>query len=915
MSAGVLDHLQGRLRASRLANLLMLLWLLLLGGGLGLILFDAVLVLPAALRVQLPWLLPLLMLPVLGAGLIARGRLNATRVARSCERHDPGLGTSLTNAVQLEVTTGRPGIEELLRRQAVARGRKRARRVPIWPLVRRSLLAGGLAVLALALLVNLAPRAWPELFAAVLPRFLAPHADHPPYSDLDYRMSLSERQVLYGGQCEVTATVAGGQVEKLYLVAESTDGPTRSVMFRRPDGSYGLTLTNLREDCTVHVTDGRGRSHRHRLTIRYTPRIERVDYTARFPTYTGRADHERRLPDEDLALPRGTRVGVSVASNRPLAGGELVLTPLLGGEARILPLRPREPGARVVHADFTVEAGCAFHLGVSDVDGLASTDSRRGRILIEPDRRPRIQVTEPGRDAVATPAITVPVAVSAEDDFGVAQILWLRAFNGGRETVAPVALDGTGRRVRATTALDLADLGVRPGDRVEYFFEAVDNYPDGPNVTTSRIFSLEIISEERYREYLRQRNAQEALLARYQALDAQLRRIAERARHLADQAARQDADGGPDADEHKAQAKELAALREELADHLDRRRKLAGDPRFYDVEEAFQDSLAAQAPRLARAKRRLGELADAAGRGGSPSPSELDELAELLTGLHADTRDQVGQPAHLIASVARIMAAANRFAALAQTQERQARLARRFAEQPDTLSRIQQMELQELAASERQIRESLTAITDELPDLLAALPDEARYHKLAAQVRGFLDAVEELEIDAELAGAAGAFGALDGPNGLARARTAAEKMLSLIAKCNEGIPQAGQQCLSFQPMIQQAMGDTLAQITSAMNGVSTSSGASGYGLYGHNIGLYGPAMELAGSQAGGRGRGGEGRSGPSRSAAVGDATGDPLLPDHDRRVRVELQHQAAFPLRYRRVVGEYFRVIAESQEP
>jgi hypothetical protein len=69
---------------------------------------------------------------------------------------------------------------------------------------------------------------------------------------------------------------------------------------------------------------------------------------------------------------------------------------------------------------------------------------------------------------------------------------------------------------------------------------------------------------------------------------------------------------------------------------------------------------------------------------------------------------------------------------------------------------------------------------------------------------------------------------------------------------------------------------------------------------------------VAGEQAGGEGE--KGRSNSRTSPPlVGDAR-DAGLPPPEAPGRVRLQPEARFPLRYRELVGEYFRVIAESEK-
>jgi hypothetical protein len=64
--------------------------------------------------------------------------------------------------------------------------------------------------------------------------------------------------------------------------------------------------------------------------------------TTAFPEYTGKSAKTAKLSDEVQALPEETRVSFRVASNRPLKDGELVLTPLLDGAAKRVPLNVRE---------------------------------------------------------------------------------------------------------------------------------------------------------------------------------------------------------------------------------------------------------------------------------------------------------------------------------------------------------------------------------------------------------------------------------------------------------------------------------------------------------------------------------------------------------------------------------------------
>jgi len=905
-----------RLRA-RLAGLVGIEIALAIVAALGLVamlgvVLDATILLPESVRAKGLWILAAAAAAVVAVGAARLARLKAVRVARRLERTDPALGTALTNAVQLQDRTGRSAIEEVLRREAVAYGGRKADLAAVWPLARR----GMLAVVAVAALAGLAwvagPLGWPEVFDAVLPRLTDPVGDHPPYSRLRIEVEPGDAETLYGGPCEIHATAAGLPVEKLYLVTENAEGAAESVMFRSPDGSFFQTLTNLRDETRYWVTDGRARSHFFRIAIQFTPRITLVEVRTEFPAYTGVKPRTQKVEKADLRVPPRTKLSFRVASNRPLETGRLELVPILGGLKRTVALAPAEPGGMVVAGGFEASEAVAFAVTVRDVDGLASADSVKGRVMIVPDRRPRVIVIEPNRRALATPDVSIPVHIRAEDDYAVAGVLWFRGLNQSLErslamTLAPRGGPGV---VEAVGRFDLKDLGVRPGDRIAFFFEALDNYPDGPNVASSPVHTLEIISAEQYKQIMESMRAQRDLFEQYTSLADQLRRIQERAEVLEEHLRRLGAEGGSP-DQKAALGKELAELQKALQEYQKALAR-AGAPPEFDVEAMFQGALAGQGAEISKMLKQLDEMMQAAG-GGVPDPKAVAEIARRLRDLAGRTNANVGEPARLIAQVVRILEMADLYAQLAVRQKELADLANRFKERQGALSRTEQMELQELAAQEEHVRDALKRMMEDLPELLDQLPREPQYDKLRASVGQFMGMVNNLAIQRDLDAAAELLAGLDGRAGYWRARQAAEKMEQLVKKCEAmGFVAIGNECLVFQPTLQSSLGNTLAQVLAAMRG-SGGSGGAGYGLYGDDVGLYGPEVQLTGSQGGRTDRPASEAKAEGAEAAGADAT-DARVPQAKGPIRIRLQRDAKFPLRYRDLVGEYFRAVAESQE-
>src|SRR5205823_9719393 len=160
-------------------------------------------------------------------------------------------------------------------------------------------------------------------------------------------------------------------------------------------------------------------------------------------------------------------------------------------------------------------------------------------------------------------------------------VVWLRGLNRSIERPfnMKLALKSGPQSVEAAGVFDFDKLGVHPGDIIEYYFEAADNYPKGPNIALSRLYKIQIISKEQYEAILRQTAARKALFEPYFALDAWLRRLAERARNLEKRA-----ESGSEADKAAA-AKEAAALAEDLGKYKSKLGELLQQAMLFDVEQ------------------------------------------------------------------------------------------------------------------------------------------------------------------------------------------------------------------------------------------------------------------------------------------------------------------------------------------
>lgn len=892
-----IDHLCARLRGViHLAALGMGLSVLLAGCWLAIVL-DAALILSPGWRTLLPWLIAGCAAGVLALRLLRQRRKRS--IVRLIERVNPQTGTVLTNAVALAVHTPQEATTEALRRQALRDGDSLAASLRVWPVCAREI-----RVLLIILFASLLPwgvlGVWlPEVYATVLPRFIEPGGDHPPFSFHKIVLQIQQDEVIYGSGCEVRAVVTGGVCDKLYLFSRplpgSADGDrmegsaqeTATVMFRRSDGSFTIALNNLRQPLLLRAGDGRALSRGAQINIRYTPQITGLELEAEYPEYTGLKSGPVYSRQEGLRLPPGTRLRFLAHSNRQLLGGELRVLPL-AGTPTALPLQLS--GERSVGAEIVIEEAFSYELRITDCDGLVCVQPMRGTVLLRPDEAPRIYVLEPGRDAVATPQTTVKFSVRAEDDYGISRLLHIRGLNNsaGRSVTLRFQPQEQGRGAVYTGEFDLADLGVRPGDEISYFFEAVDNNPHEPNTASSRLYSLRIIALEDYESILRNYAAKRALFSNYYSIAQATRRLGERAKASAEKGAQNSVD-------------ETQALRKELAELLKNIDQTLSTNSLFDIESEFKDRLAEQRRAVASAQKALASE--------TVTDGHLAEAARHLQEAAGQINEKIAKPAREIAEVARLLYLANLYAGLAQTQADLAKTSERFR-QPEAEVQLRRISLRDYAERETVIARRLNELTQEMGQLLATLPDAERYHKLRDSARKFIGDVARLQIPHALLEAERGFGDGDGLSGVTTAHKAAELMLSLLSDC-EGIGGEGESCLSFNPSLARAMGNSLQQILSAMSGGGGQ--GDGYSLYNEDLALYGPQAQMAGNP------GGENSddSGGSKSSLRATSSADhPESDDLPRALlpgskAVHPQREAKCPVIYRGLAGDYFRAVVE----
>lgn len=730
-----------------------------------------------------------------------RSRSEARLVARLVEENDPSLRNDLVNALEFErlltVAPPVPVSRALMWRSVVIAFERAAKLTRVRTLTPKSLRIEVLALLsclAVAVILGLVFR---ELCWTVAPRYLDPYGDHPPFSATRLIVDPPGVTVDYDDNVNIRVTTSGVQPEDVLLVLEDAGGAVLSElpMLRNSDGDFRQTIEHAKRDLVYYARIERGRSKRYALSISKTPRIGAVTITYEYPAYTKLPARTRQLgPQSIIRTYEGTRIGLTIESNRPLVGGILRV-----GDQEMKMVRAGTPQS--VMGTFTVDRPAELEARLTDSEGNSSKDVLQAKVELQPDEPPHIAIVSPGRQAYAVPTAQVPLDIEAQDDLGVANVTLYRGLNGSGDS-AKILFSSTGGEATANVleTLDLADLGVHPGDVIDFYATVTDTSPTSPHSSATPAYQISIISEDQYQSFLRQETTAADLKAEYATIGRRLEGLGKEQEDIRAQAQalfnvlalgeKLNADA-------LSKVKELARAQAILADRTkaaaDELRKDAASPHTFDIEESFTKSLEQMAARLDRARdamqksaAALEHTADEDGENdGKTLAHAIDNQDKALDELGHGARQfsqEIEKPLDHLGRMYKLMEDIETFKAIYTGQVDLERHARSFRD-VNVPSLDQRVRLKELGEAQREIRDALIDLRDNVEKHAAEI--ESVLSKAAKDARDIADSIDRRNIPTVMEQAMDGLSSGNGADGHQSAEEAAHLLAEMIQRVSD----------------------------------------------------------------------------------------------------------------------------------
>lgn len=480
---------------------------LLVGAFLTILVFSFLFTLPASIRIAV-WL-------ILGGTFIYLTglrwlpmflrRANLYRLARLVEAHFPDLENRLVAALDCQrfLQEHQPNYSpELMAAVIVAADRKTenldfARVLDRQPLKKALRLAG--LTLAATFLLSLVS---PANFRASFRAFLHPTEElkqSPPFQVL---VSPGSVEVVKFTPVTLKATAIGQNLPRRLFVNWQNEGGqwqkellSREALSPTANGIdtavFTYAIREAKKNFTYFFSGKNFQSEAYAITVVDIPRVTDIRATLTYPAYSRLGAVTKTDNDGNLQALTGTRVTLSVETNKPVDKATLVF-----GDGTSKQMNVRGKTAAV---PFPLTRSTTYHIQVVDHVGNANRDPIEYTLTALPDAPPSVEIVRPGSDLDLSEEMQVGLEVKAQDDYGFSTMLlkYQIVSHGisGAERKKELSGASVGTELIIRDRWDLANLPLVPGDLVRYWVEVADNDNiSGPKWAKSKTYHLRLPS-------------------------------------------------------------------------------------------------------------------------------------------------------------------------------------------------------------------------------------------------------------------------------------------------------------------------------------------------------------------------------------------------------------------------------------
>ncbi len=735
----------------------------------------------------------------------------------------------------------------------------------------------------------------------LLARAFFPMRDIPPVSPFEFQVEPESPAIVYGGDAELSVSITGAPVlSQVWIWTRQGGRIHKAACFQESAITFSQRLENVVQPLEFCFVAGRARSRWHRINLKLQPRIVVAQARLTSPAYTGSTMTEFFVGNEAFSGLPGTKAEVTVTSNRPLLDGRVVIKPRNGAGSKKTVSGTVVDGNRI-RFDWTIRHDADLDLTIRDLQGTRNPRPLVIRQRLLKDAAPQIVIHNPPAFVMATPDARIQLAASAEDDYGIRRMEWVRTLVGYRERFSQLPIVRSSQ-VEVDETVDLALAGFSPGQTLEMYLEACDTNPELTGIASSSIVRVKIISNAQYADMIRVQTTIEEFTARFRLAYERMEELRKKLEAL-----QKSLKGDANADELNRQ---IAEVQKELESAAAMFNRLAQDFAAYKLEEDLKKTAEDVANQLRKGAKALSR---------SPSSAAMSKQIDAMLkefGHSLETLKKQQDQANEVGQIARIMEMAAQFQ---QFIQRQKELKQSLSRYKNLTAKQDLSLLKTYGKRQDRIRKELKEWAKKLVQKADKLPQQ--YRNLKRELQTFYENLEESNATAAMSDCVTATENQNGPGAFRQASIALERLEQLLKK-SQGTCFGGMCQGQFSMTPKQELEETLRQMLGAIcrrlgsgkgkgqgsgqgMGMAQGQGFSQGGYSGLDVPILGPKRMRMARQGSGRGKG-NGESGEAGKARITKDASERLHVSRRTVTGSRSVDADAVPEKYTEAVKRYF---------
>ncbi len=344
--------------------------------------------------------------------------------------------------------------------------------------------AAGVAVLFAVL--------WMVLSAQFTPAFIRlthPLQSYQTLQPIQFVVKPGDTSVLKGDDIFLRVWLSDSTVTQPILTLQNQAASQQITLEKAKDDTFRFTLNEVRDTLYYSIRANEQSSPQYTVSILERPLLRSLKLKVSPPKY---AKMDAYFLDEnigDVSALKGTRVDISGFTNKSLASGFLQFS-----DSQV----PLDISNRNVEASFTITKDDAYTVHLLDEFDVTNAAPIEYKVRMIPDNYPFVRIVMPGKDVDLGEDMLLPLAIEAQDDFGLSKLqLGYQILPGGEGDIDSSrfvfqeiqGFEKNTDQLKIALQWELEQMEMYPTDVLVYYVEAYDNDTvSGPKKSQSQMY-------------------------------------------------------------------------------------------------------------------------------------------------------------------------------------------------------------------------------------------------------------------------------------------------------------------------------------------------------------------------------------------------------------------------------------------